>query len=119
VIDDDSAHAGAFRQALADAAGHEARGDLDRAFASLERAHVLGQTHFASHWHVHSHMLRIGWARRDAREVFGQLLRLALVPIGHLSGRLPIGNTGGANVSAFRAMPVPPELQRFLHGRDR
>jgi hypothetical protein len=29
---------------------------------------------------------------------------------------VPVGNTGGANVSAFRPMPVPEDLQRLLEG---
>ncbi|AGW95354.1 hypothetical protein N234_35415 [Ralstonia pickettii DTP0602] len=29
-------------------------------------------------------------------------------------GWLPIGNTGGANVSGFKAMPVPADLQRLI-----
>lgn len=90
------------------------RGDAHGAFAQLERAHVLGQTRFGPHLRVHLGMLRAGWMLRDGREVAGQLMRLALVPAGHLSGRLPIGNTGGANVSAFTPMPIPPELQRLI-----
>jgi hypothetical protein len=27
---------------------------------------------------------------------------------------VPVGNTGGANVSATRPMPVPPDLQAIL-----
>ena len=59
-------------------------------------------------------MLRISWARRDGREVRGQILRLLLIPLGHLTGRLPLGNTGGANVSAFRPMPIAPDLDAIL-----
>jgi hypothetical protein len=115
----DSPRGMAFREALNEAALHEGRGDHASAFASLERAHVLGQTDFGSHWHVHVRMLRVGWARRDMREVLGQLLRLALVPIGHGVGRLPVGNTGGSKVSAFRSMPVAADLQRLLSDPDR
>ena len=96
-----------------------ARGDAHAAFAQLERAHVLGQTRFVPHLRVHLRMLRVGWRQRDGREVLGQLLRIALVPVGHLTRRLPLGNTGGANVSAFRPMPVPPELQRLVDDRRR
>ncbi|MFD2377205.1 DUF3703 domain-containing protein [Ottowia pentelensis] len=45
---------------------------------------------------------------RDWPEVAGQLLRLALVPLGHLSGRLPIGNPGRATVSAFEPCLCAP-----------
>ena len=104
---------------MSEAARHRAAGDVKSAFASLERAHVLGQLDFGPHLRVHWQMLRVGWAAVDRREVTGQLLRIALVPVGHLVGRLPVGNTGGANVSAFRPMPIPPDLQRLIEDRDR
>ncbi|MBT8427288.1 MAG: DUF3703 domain-containing protein, partial [Erythrobacter sp.] len=31
-------------------------------------------------------------------------------PLGNLTGRLPWGNTGRANVSAFAPMPYPDDL---------
>jgi signal peptidase II len=84
------------------------------AFRLLERAHVLGQSRLGRHWSVHLWMLRVGWRLGDRREVLGQLLRLALTPLGHLSRRLPVGNTGGSNVSAFASLPVPSDLQKLL-----
>jgi len=58
-------------------------------------------------------MLSVGWARRDARELAGQLSRLVAAA---LFSRLwvPAGNTGGANVSALRPMPVPDDLRALL-----
>jgi len=109
----------AFEAAMAEAAKHRAAGDTKRAFAALERAHVLGQIDFVPHLRVHWQMLRAGWAAGDRREVTGQLIRIALVPVGHLVGRLPAGNTGGANVSAFKPMAIPPELERLIRDRDR
>ena len=47
-------------------------------------------------------------------EAFGQLFRLALVPLGHLTGRLPAGNPGRATVSAFRPMPVRADLRALI-----
>jgi hypothetical protein len=99
---------------MAEAGRYRAAGDVQNSFALLEQAHVLGQSDFVPHLRVHWQMLRIGWARRDRREVLGQLVRIALVPVGHLLGRLPAGNTGGANVSAFKPMDISPELQRLL-----
>ncbi len=87
---------------------------LNVAFLHLENAHVLGQSYFLSHMQVHLWMLRIGFARRDRREVIGQVTRLLLTPLGHLTGRLPLGNTGGANISAFQDMPIAPELEALL-----
>lgn len=89
------------------------RGDLATAFAHLERAHILGQTHTWRHLKSHLGMLRIGWLRRDRREIAGQLPRLVAAT---LFSRIwvPRGNTGGTNVSAFRPMPVPADLQAVL-----
>jgi hypothetical protein len=108
----------ALGAAMAEAARRLAVGDAPAAFASLERAHVLGQRDFLPHLRVHLRMLRVAVALRDGREVFGQLLRLLLVPIGHLARRLPLGNTGGSNVSAFQPMPVSPELKRLLDDKS-
>ena len=110
----ESPRAVAFAQALSDARAAYASGRLAEAFALLERAHVLGQPEFGRHWHVHALMLRIALRRRDRREVAGQLLRLVLTPLGHLTGRLPQGNTGGANVSVFAPMSLPEDLARYF-----
>ena len=116
----------ASRIAAYDAAMAAARASLTLsspalALAQLERAHVLGQRDFIRHWrdfirhwHVHGLMLRAAWQLADGRELRGQLLRLALVPLGHLFKRLPMGNTGRANVSAFAPMAVPADVQRLL-----
>jgi hypothetical protein len=87
-----------------------AAGDLDSAFAQLERAHVLGQPWAGPHSWTHWMMLRIGLARRDPREVAGQALRLAMGGLLSIVGWLPAGNTGGADVPATRPMPPPPDL---------
>ena len=95
------------------AAAALAGGELDRAFAHYERMHVLSQR--LTRWHVRSHvgMLRVGWRRSDAREVLGQCSRILAAS---LFSKLwvPPGNTGGANVSAFRPMPVPEDLAAIL-----
>lgn len=109
----------AFEAAMVEAAQHRVAGDAKSAFAALERAHVLGQIHIVPHLRVHWHMLRVGWSAGDWREVSGQLMRIALVPVGHLFGRLPVGNTGGANVSAFKSMDIAPELERLIEGHGR
>ncbi|WP_416362443.1 DUF3703 domain-containing protein [Phenylobacterium sp. 58.2.17] len=90
-----------------------ARGDLDEAFRRLERAHVLGQPWAGPHSWTHWMMLRVGWRRRDAREVRGQILRLAAGGALSWLGWLPSGNTGGANVSAVLPMALPPDLEEL------
>lgn len=39
---------------------------------------------------------------------------LLLVPLGHLTGRLPIGNPGRAHVSAFRPMAVRADIAEAI-----
>src|SRR3546814_19509500 len=87
----------------------------DLAWCHLERAHVVSQTHLWPHMQSHWKMLQLAVRLRDGREVVGQLFRLALAPLGNLTGRMPIGNTGRSNVSAFRKMQLPADLER--HGR--
>ncbi|MBQ0937900.1 DUF3703 domain-containing protein [Ideonella paludis] len=105
-----------------DAAIGEARNQLASrkplaAMSLLQRAHVLGQRDFCSHLSVHLLMLRAAWALRDGRELRGQLLRLVLTPIGHMSGRLPIGNIGTSDVSAFEPMALSHDLATLLDDR--
>ncbi len=95
----------AFNEAFATARTLYRAGDLQAAFSLLERAHLLGQRQLGRHWAVHVWMLRIGWRRGDLGEV--------------LTGRLPVGNTGGSNVSAFASLPVPPDLQTLLTEEDK
>jgi hypothetical protein len=91
-----------------------AENDLAAAFRHLERAHVLGQAITYEHVRVHFLMLEIGWKRRDLREIFGQLLRVAGASALTPFGIYPIGNTGGANVSPFEPMPIAEDLQAIL-----
>jgi hypothetical protein len=92
-------------------------GELDRAFAHLERAHILSQRLTIMHVRTHLAMLTIGWKRRDAREVVGQLSRAVAAA---LFSRIwiPLGNTGGANVSAFKPMVVPEDLRALLESES-
>lgn len=91
-----------------------ARVDLAAAYNRFERAHILGQRSTRLHVRAHCALLRVGWLRRDLREIVGQLTRMvAAVMFSRVW--VPEGNTGGANVSAFRSMPLPEDLRRVLH----
>lgn len=94
------------------------RGDLSAEWNHLERAHILSQPLVLPH--IRTHLDMIGWAvrRHDRHEFAGQLLRLLLAGPGSITGRYPVGNTGGANVSAFRPMPIPEDLRALLEGRQ-
>ena len=80
----------------------------------LVAAHVATQQVFSLHWRIHWQMLRFAVQTRDYAEAAGQALRLALVPVGHLIGRLPIGNTGRADVSAFTPMTVSERSRALI-----
>jgi len=88
-------------------------GDLDVAFHHLGRAHILGQRSTRLHVRSHVGMLSVALQWRDRRETSGQLLRIAAAALFSRL-RVPVGNMGGANVSAMRPMPVPPDLQAIL-----
>ena len=97
---------------LSRAAYHAA--DLNLTFHHLERAHILGQRYYVPHLQTHVAMMWIGWRRRDAREIFGQIIRLLAVAPAAVFKWVPIGNTGGANVSALKPMPIPEDLAQYF-----
>lgn len=85
-------------------------GDPDTEFCHLERAHVLGQRSTAQHVRVHLRMLAAGLRRRDFREARGQIIRVVGAAAKTWAGLIPDGNTGGADVSPFKPMPVAQDL---------
>ena len=87
----------------------------DEAFKHLEIAHVVGQRSVKLHTISHIYMLRIGFLKKDIKEILGQLVRLPLGVIGSFIGIIPTGNTGGSNVSAFKKMEIPPELEKIIN----
>jgi hypothetical protein len=89
-------------------------GDARVEWHHLERAHILSQPLAGLHVRTHGAMLTASVRRRDSREIAGQLLRLVLAVPGSVSGRFPVGNTGGADVSAFSPMALPDDLRPLL-----
>jgi hypothetical protein len=93
-------------------------GDLDASIHHLERAHVLGQRITSLHIRGHWGLLDLGWRRGDVREVIGQVPRLVAALLFTWLW-VPEGNTGRANVSAFRKLPIPDDLRDILGPGDR
>jgi hypothetical protein len=89
-------------------------GDAARSFRHLERAHVLSQASTAQHVRVHFRMLVWGLRYRSTREVAGQAFRLIGAAALTVFNRVPTGNTGGSNVSAFRSMPISDDLAQII-----
>lgn len=92
----------------------EQQQQLDAAFNHLERAHVLGQMSTIEHVRVHWRMLRFAWRRRDFRELRGQVLRVFGAATKTFIAWVPSGNTGGAKISPFQSLPIPPDLARII-----
>jgi hypothetical protein len=90
-----------------------ATGDLERAFTHLERAHVIGQNFVTAHAQAHWMMLKLEFRRKRIGAVFGQVVRLVLGIIGSAIGVVPVGNTGGTDISMFKRLPIAPELRNF------
>jgi hypothetical protein len=107
----------AFEDEMAMAWDHYRSGRLDAAFRHLERAHVLGQRYVIPHVRSHWLMLRIGVARRSPVEVWGQAVRIALGALGSAVNVVPVGNTGGTNISMFKRLSISPEISRIIDGR--
>jgi 7,8-dihydropterin-6-yl-methyl-4-(beta-D-ribofuranosyl)aminobenzene 5'-phosphate synthase len=109
----------AFRTELAAARTAEDAGDFPLAKHHLERAHILGQRRYLTHIHSHYRMLRLAMKQSDGKEIRGQLTRLIGAGPFHLVGWVPLGNTGGADVSPVRPMPLPADIKPYFDGDSR
>jgi hypothetical protein len=90
------------------------RRDVGRTWTHLARAHILSQPLAGRHVRTHLAMLAFGIRTGRPREIVGQLVRLTVAAPGTWTRRYPVGNTGGADVSAFAVMPVPDDLRPLL-----
>jgi hypothetical protein len=88
--------------------------DLQLAWRQLERAHIIGQPWFVQHTHVHWLMLRFGIKIKNKKEIFGQLPRLLIGGVKSFVGKIPVGNTGGANVPPLRVMEIPDDIKNKM-----
>ena len=92
------------------AAGHSP----EERWSWLMAAHVVGQHQVGLHFDSHRRMLGFARETRDWGEVTGQLLRLSLLPLGHLLGRIPLGNIGRSTVGVTARMEPPEPVQRLI-----
>ena len=100
-------------------AARKARGESDaqREWSHLERAHILSQPLAGPHVRTHAAMFGAAVRKREPREIVGQAMRLVVAGPGSLTGRYPVGNTGGADVSAFKPMTIPDDLRALLEDK--
>jgi hypothetical protein len=92
----------------------QSAGEVKMAWQALERVHIVSQPYLGPHLASHLNMLTFAAKQRDWREVAGQVFRIVLAPLGALTKRIPTGNTGRSNVSAFQAMPIPDDLKTAM-----
>ncbi len=103
-----------YRQELAQSDLAFSQGQLSVAWRHLERAHILGQAYPYAHTYVHWKMLCFGINIKSAKEIRGQLLRLLVGGVKSFVGRIPVGNTGGADIDPLQPMEIPADLKQML-----
>lgn len=106
----------AFRQEMNLANAAEMAGNFILAKQHLERGHILGQQSYLSHMESHYRMFRLARKQSDVKEARGQIVRLIGAGPFHLAGWIPIGNTGGADVSPILPMAIPADIQPYFDG---
>ena len=104
----------AFDRELHDARKARNTDDADGEWRHLERAHIVSQPAAWLHTRSHVQMIRDAVRHRDARELAGQMFRLAVAAPASMAGRYPVGNSGGARVRATKPVPIPEDLQALL-----
>ena len=81
----------------------------------LERAHILGQPYPFEHTEVHWKMLCFGIKIKNGKEILGQIPRLLVGGVKSFVGKIPVGNTGGADVPPLKPMEIPEDLAVIIN----
>lgn len=89
-------------------------GNLYQAWNHLERAHVIGQRYPYAHTFVHWKMLLFGFKIKSLKEIVGQIPRLLVGGVKSFVGKIPIGNTGGANIPPLKHLPIQKDIQEIF-----
>ncbi|QNA42933.1 DUF3703 domain-containing protein [Lacibacter sediminis] len=90
------------------------RNDLQMAWRHLEKAHVIGQAYPFEHSYVHWKMFLFGIKIKDGKEIVGQIPRLLVGGVKSFVGKIPVGNTGGANVPPLKPLPIEEEIAEIF-----
>ena len=99
-----------YRQELLQAKIEFDKKHYQQSWRHLERAHILGQPYPVAHTAVHWKMLKFGIKIKNGKEIIGQIPRLLAGGVKSFVGKIPVGNTGGANVPPLQPMEIPDEL---------
>jgi hypothetical protein len=89
-------------------------GDIEQSWIYLQRIHIVSQSILVDHLKSHLNMLFYAVKTGDIKEIFGQVLRLMLAPIGNFLRRIPAGNRGTSDVSPFLRETIPNDLKEFI-----
>jgi hypothetical protein len=87
--------------------------DYKKAFHHFENAHILGQQHVGRHTISHYWMFVLGIKTKNSKEIVGQVFRIIASILFTLIW-VPLGNTGGTNISPIKPIPIRKELQRYF-----
>ncbi len=87
------------------------KGNLTIAWNHLERAHVIGQKYPYEHSYIHWKMLLFGLKIKNIKEVIGQIPRLLIGGVKSFVGKIPVGNTGGSNISGLKPLPIQKDIR--------
>lgn len=85
-------------------------GNFQVSWKHLERAHIIGQAYPLEHTYAHWKMLKFGIKIKSIKEIFGQIPRLLVGGIKSFVGKIPVGNTGGANVHPLKSLPINEDI---------
>lgn len=103
-----------FKQELDAYASSLLKGKLQEAWHHLERAHVMGQAFPFQHSYVHWKMLLFGIKIKSTKEVLGQIPRLLVGGVKSFVGKIPVGNTGGANIPPLQSLPIDKDIMELF-----
>ena len=88
--------------------------DFQKSWKHLEIAHIFSQPYPIEHTFVHWKMLQFGIKTKNTKEILGQIPRLIFGGVKSFVGKIPTGNTGGANVPPLKSMEIPFEIQKII-----
>lgn len=104
-----------YRDELDKAQSALSENDLQKSWYHFERAHILGQPYPLQHTVVHWQMFLFAIKIKNAKEIIGQMPRLIFGGVKSFVGKIPVGNTGGANVPPLKPMEIPEDLALIIN----
>jgi Protein of unknown function (DUF3703) len=104
-----------YRKELLEAKYAFSKKHYQQSWRHLERAHIIGQPYPAAHTSVHWKMLVFGIKIKNGKEIIGQIPRLLVGGVKSFVGKIPLGNTGGADVPPLQTMEIPEDLSAIIN----